>query len=380
MPVPSPALYRYAANRDYEKIPPRVETHPVDVYWTDRYGSTALHLLCQDRSMEDPASLLHAVDSILWVAPEVVAWANAATWSPMHFAAEKRLVASAALMMHLIKACPHAVSLRTKRGYKTKTPFHIACEAGASYRVLKAMLAIDPRLAVQPFVPQEDQHCYAAYENPLQLLWRYEPRTVETFTKMALLLQAAYCGTVTNSDSDCEDNNHNNTHAKQHRSSSFSVINAVCTVRCPTDYAAIILDKCPADQPDAHGLLPLHCAVRQQSRRTPPHYTQFIIQHLVRKAPATAAVPDRLGRLPLHVAVGDVGLTWHKGGVRELSFTYTAALRQPDPRTGLVPALQSAVRATESRLHLSTTLELLLMAPEVVLPCNGGTATKSFPV
>mmetsp|Transcript_17685 Transcript_17685/g.33277 ORF Transcript_17685/g.33277 Transcript_17685/m.33277 type:complete len:350 (+) Transcript_17685:141-1190(+) len=347
MGVPSPALYRYAANRDYEKIPLRVQSHRVDIYWTDRYGSTALHLLCQDRSMENPASLLRAVDAILQQAPEVVAWANAATWSPLHFAAEKRLVASADLMLQLLDACPQAVSLRTKSGFKSKTPFHIACEADASYRVLKAMLSIDPRLAVQPFVPQEEQHCsYATFENPLQLLWRHEPRTVETFGKMALLLQAAYCGTVN----------------RQRRG--FCLINAVCTVRCPTDYAAQILQQSAVDRPDARGLLPLHYAVAQ-ARRTPPHYTHFIIQHLLRKAPETAAVPDKHGRLPLHVAVGDVGLTWHKGGVRELSYTYTAALRCPDPRTGLVPALQSAVRATESKLHLSTTLELLLMAPDV---------------
>lgn len=297
--------------------------------------------------MENPASLLRAVDAILQQAPEVVSWANAATWSPLHFAAEKRLVASADLMLRLLEACPQAVSLRTKSGFKSKTPFHIACEADASYRVLKAMLSIDARLAVQPYVPQEEQLCsYFTFENPLQLLWRHEPRTVETFGKMSLLLQAAYCGTVN----------------RQRRG--FRLINAVCTVRCPMDYAAQILRQSVVDQPDDRGLLPLHHAVAQ-GRRTTPHYTQFIIQHLVRKAPETAAVPDRDGRLPLHVAVGDVGLTWHKGGVRELTYTCTAALRCPDPRTGLVPAIQSAVRATESKLHLSTTLELLLMAPDV---------------
>ena len=350
MGVPSPALYRYAANRDYGKIPLRVETHPIDIYWTDRYGSTALHLLCQDRSMENPASLLQAVDAILKQAPEVVAWPNAATWSPLHFAAEKRLVASADLMLHLMEACPQAVRIRTKTGFKSKTPFHIACEADASYRVLKAMLSIEPRLAVQPFVPQEEQHSYAAFENPLQLLWRHhEPRTVETFNKMALLLQAAYCGTVRKSSS-----------------LRFRLVNAVCTVRCPTDYAAIILEQSDVDRPDARGLLPLHYAIAVGGSRTPPHYTQFIIENLVRKAPHTAAVRDLHGRLPLHVAVANVDLTWHKGGVRELSWTCTAALQCPDPRTGLVPALQSAIQATQSRLHLSTTLELLLMAPEVV--------------
>lgn len=359
MGVPSPALYRYAANRDYGKIPLRIETHPVDVYWTDRYGSTALHLLCQDRSMENSALLLEAVDAILKQAPEVVAWPNAATWSPLHFAAEKRLVASADLILHLMEACPTAVRIRTKSGFKSRTPFHIACEADASYRVLKAMLAIDARLAVQPYQEEQHSYCTAAFENPLQLLWRHEPRTMETFNKMALLLQAAYCGTVRKS---CR---------------TFRLVNAVCTVRCPTDYAAIVLDQANVQEPDARGLLPLHYAVAA-NRGLPAHYTQFVIEHLTREAPQTAAVRDVHGRLPLHVAIGDVGLTWHRGGVRELSWTYTAALLCPDPRTGLVPALQSAVRSTESRLHLSTTLELLLMAPQVVSLQRPATTPREF--
>ena len=90
MGVPTPALYRYAAERDYDKIPLRVATHPLDVYWSDRYGSTALHLLCQDRTTTAIRRHLAAVDAILAQAPEVVAWANVATWSPLHFAAERR--------------------------------------------------------------------------------------------------------------------------------------------------------------------------------------------------------------------------------------------------------------------------------------------------
>ena len=358
MGVPSPKLYKLAATREYNKIPQRVETHPIDIYWQDRYGSTVLHLLCQDRSTEDRVrtALLAAVDAILQKAPEIVAWTNCATWSPMHFAAERaRLVASADLILHLMEACPTAVSLRTKFGLKSRTPFHIACDVDASYRVLKAMLTIDPTLAVQPFLPHEEQHSsYSNFvENPLQLLWRnkhaakHEPRSSETFSKMALLLQAAYCGTVRS--------------RKPHR---FHLVNAICTVRCPNDYASIILDHSALDKPDERGLLPIHHAVAQ-AHRNPHQYTQFVIQKLVDKAPETVALKDPDGRLPLHVAVGD-GLTWHKGGVRELSYAYTAALWQPDPRSGLVPALQSAERATESRLHLSTTLELLLMAPEVV--------------
>jgi len=78
-------------------------------------------------------------------------------------------------------------------------------------------------------------------------------------------------------------------------------------------------------------------------------------------------VPDpATGRVPLHVAVSDALMTWHKGGVRELTFACPDALRKRDPASQLVPFLASGVVADKSRLHLSTTYELLLAAPEMV--------------
>jgi ankyrin repeat protein len=357
--VPTPALYRYAANRDYRQIPSRVASNPVDIFWTDRYGSTALHLLCQDRSAGQDAAvaLLAAVNAIVEVAPEVVAWPNVATWTPLHFAAEQRLGTTTELILCLLAACPSAVSVRTKSGYKSKTPFHIACEANAPYRVLKAMLSRDWRLAVQPFC---DATSYASWpcsennHNPLQLLWRHEPRTNETMRKMALLLQAAYCEGLDSS------------------TIPFCLANAVCTNRCPTTYARLVLAEAAVDQPNARGRYPLHYAVvvpRHNMPTLPTSYTQLVISQLVQQAPDIAAVPDPAqgGRLPLHVAVGEAGLTWHKSGLRELAWTHPPALLKPDPATGLVPAWQSATRATLSKLHLSTTYELLRMEPSVIL-------------
>jgi len=461
--VPSPTLYRLAANREYETIPARVESHPEDVLWIDRYGSTCLHILCQARSNVDDA-LLRAVRAIVKHRPDVVAWPNVATWTPLHFAVEKRCMScsysslgassqsnnnssyarkqqqqqqqrrsilpstfdsasrsnyastrdattvvtndssesrrsvvesrrrnsqssgpmctSTRLVLLLIEACPSAVSVRTKTGFKNcfKTPFHIACEADADYRVLRAMLSIHPSLAVQPFVTSADvmllyQH-HNAVENPLQLLWRNNHQHYNSSRsnisnhqghhhhgdkalkeKMALLLEAAHMGTVHRSlDHD--------------GNPPFRLLNGACSVRCPRDYLALVL-KDHADQiceKDERGLLPLHYAVRNAEGLESQTYTQFVIDSLLEACPEAAAVKDEHGRLPLHVAVGDVGLTWHKGGVQELALGYTDALRTFDPQSGLVPFLQSAVHAIHSRLHLSTTLELLLAAPEMVQP------------
>ncbi|ACI65371.1 predicted protein [Phaeodactylum tricornutum CCAP 1055/1] len=353
----SPAIYRLAANRQYDAVSARVKSHPQDLMWTDRHGSTALHILCQARIVD--GALLDAVQSILQVSPEQVAWGNVGTWTPLHFAVEPRLLPSSAwytrkLILRLIEACPEAVSVPTKNGFKTRTPFHIACEANADIRVLKAMLAIDPSLATRPFVKFD---AYSVTENPLQLVWKnrnkgFAHAATAREEKMALLLHAAYHGTVPTSS---------------RQQPYFRLLTAACTVRCPRDYFTQILcthigdvSKC-----DALGNFPLHYAVA--SAVPEGHvYTQFVIQALLSVSTYAASQPNADGRWPLHVAVYDTHLTWHKGGVRELAFAFPEALRKVDVLSGLVPFLASAERAVYTRLNLSTTYELLLAAPEMV--------------
>ena len=70
--------------------------------------------------------------------------------------------------------------------------------------------------------------------------------------------------------------------------------------------------------------------------------------------------------LPLHVAITDCQMTWNKGGIKALVYAYPDAVRKVDPRNGLFPFQASAIHATRSKLHLSTTYELLLAAPEMI--------------
>jgi len=377
MPTKGPTLYRLAADRQYDAIPAYVRSHPEDLRWNDRYGSTALHILCQARSVDRP--LLRAVDAILQhddarsgaaAVEQVILQANVAGWTALHFAVEKRLVFhdnySTALILRLVRRCPEAVSLRTQAGFRTKTPFHIACEADADYQVLKAMLTINPALATEPFVKRD---VYSVAENPLQLLWKHNQysyngsssRTMSssrhaaamrrTKEKMALLLQAAHYGTVGPLDRP------------------FRLLNAATSVRCPRDYFSQVLaeHEHQVGTPDEAGLYPLHYAVMNANPDS-QSYTQFVVEALLERYPDASAVPDRDGRLPLHIAVSDTLMTWHKSAVREIVFANPNALRRVDPGNGLVPFLASAVHATKSRLHLSTTFELLLAAPEMVQP------------
>ena len=374
-PPPGPALYRLAAERMYNRVPEHVRSHPQDILWRDRYGSTALHILCQIRFIDD--ALLEAVHAILQEAPHQAAWPNIATWTPLHFACEKRLlwgnnISNTELVLQLIQACPKAVSIRMTNGFKAKTPFHISCEVDASMEILRAMLRVDPSLATESYGVQD---VYSITESPLHLLWNATTKSNGhnsagnanqlrlSEEKMELLLRAAYCGTV-------QEGNDNDRHHPP-----FRLLNATCSIRCPKDYVSRVLQTHAAEirQIDQQGYLPLHYVI-ENAQEDSPSYTRFLLEHLLEEYPTAASVPfggtssQNTSLLPLHVILTDRAMTWDKGGVQLLTMAYTDALRIPDPRNHLVPFLASAVHATKSRLHLSTTLELLLAAPEMIAP------------
>ena len=351
--VIGPTVYRLASERRYGEIPAHVQSNPQDIYWADRYGSTALHVLCCSRQVGDP--LLRAIESILRRDPTLVGQPNEATWTPLHLACEKRLlwrtnVTTTDLVLRLIEACPEAVSKRLENGYMAKTPFHIACETNASEEVLRAMLEINPHLAVQSYFKTKES--YTMGRNPLQILWDIllkERRPADDFVKMEILLEAAFCGTV---DEDPD----------------FPIVCAACSIRCPRDYASRVLATHAPQigRPAPSGWYPLHYAILSADESTAA-YTSFLMERLLDEYPQAATIPFGRGKvLPLHALIADRAMMWHKGGVQELAMACTDVLRVPDPRSRLVPALESAISATQSRQHLSTTYELLRLAPEVV--------------
>jgi hypothetical protein len=361
-PLPGPTVYRLASERRYGEIPSHVESNPQDIYWADRYGSTALHVLCCSRQVGDPLS--RAIESILQRDSTLVGRPNEASWTPLHLACEKRLlwranVATGDLALRLIAACPEAVSMRLQNGYRAKTPFHIACETNAVLSVLQAMLRAEPSLVTQSY------HTRASREIPLELIWKAQwndqrPTSLgESLAKMEVLLRAAFCGTIMDAS------------GNEDATDPFPIACAVCSIRCPRDYVSRILmthsGEIPTPNPKT-GYLPLHYAILTTEEDDPTAYTSFLIERVVEEYPAAALVPFRQGSqvLPLHVLIADRFMTWHKGGVQYLALASTDVLKMPDPRSRLVPALESAVHAHTSRMHLSTTYELLRLAPEVV--------------
>lgn len=381
-------LYRFSVERKYDRIPDHVQTNPSDVFWQDNTGSTALHILCQAREVD--RALLNAVTVIVMQEPSLIAQFNQATWTPLHYASEKRLVrgggenhGATELVLLLLSYFPEAVSIRTLRGMKPRTPFKIACEANSDISVLRAMLQINPGLATEAYVKND---VYSVAENPLLLLWNnnsrdnsrsrgthnyssYNPRERSSFSssnnitssstseKMALLLRAAHYGTV---DDDF--------HQEEGRTK-IRLVNAACSVRCPQDYFIQLIQQYPdqVGELDERSLLPLHYAVSNASVDSQT-YTKFVLESLLEIHPEAAAKCNEDDRLPLHVALMDSTLTWHKGGIQELVYAYPSALRIRDPLYDLTPFLASAFHAIKSMQHLSTTYELLLAAPDAIEP------------
>ncbi len=368
-PLLRPTVYRLASERRYGEIPAHVRTNPQDIYWTDRYGSTALHVLCCSCQLGSP--LERAIDSIIQQDPSLVGQPNEASWTPLHLVCEKRLlwrtnIETVDLILRLVAACPSAVSVRLQGGFKAKTPFHTVCETNGASNVLRAMLSVNPSLAIQVSPPPSNRPMsLTVSQTPLELLWSTQQKDQEptqlgnSFEKMEVLLRAIYWGNIM----EMKDYIFTQT--------SFPIVCAVCSIRCPRDYVSRILSihSQQISIPDPKtGYLPLHYAIMSAEEADTTAYTSFLMEQIIEEYPEASQVPFRHGGkvLPLHVLVADRGMTWHKGGVQQLALASVDVLTRPDPRSRLVPALESASHAHTSRMHLSTTYELLRLAPQVL--------------
>jgi ankyrin repeat protein len=351
MAPPSPTLYRLVSEewREKDVLINHIKKHPEDLIWQDRYGNNAFHRLCTRRQHSWNEGTVDIVEAIINACPDLVATQNDAGWTPLHFCVERRLVLKqdkqlVRMALLMIQACPEASSLPCQ-GFKRMTPFHLACEADADISVLRAMLQSDPSLATRSCL---NESVHSSWKSPVQLLWQANDTAMD---KMALLLLTSFEG-----------------HAVDDPMPMNHILHAACSERCPRTYLLQIMKGFPtlASQPDNRGNLPLHYAVRHASVES-QGYTKFVLELLLDLYPEAAARRDDNGRLPLHVALsGNSRLTYYKGGIDKLVAANPDALYTLDAKDRLYPVLTSAMYALESRLHLSTTYELLLAAPGVL--------------
>jgi len=393
-PLPTPTVYRLAIGGRYNEILSHIQTYPQDIYWEDDHGSTALHILCSSRhnmTTTTKTSFYETIYEIIEIDPTLIAKPKHSTsWTPIHIFLEIRFLSSTSrgwtttveedehLLLHMIQVYPSAVSIRLQKAYHSKTPFHIACQANVNLPILKAVLLVDPSLALQTCSRPDGRD-----ETPMELLWtREEPTERENvdrrniwltklLQKMALVLQAAYCGEIVDIDDDDVDDNDGTT-PEQGKRRTFHLLCAMSSIRCPRDYVSRVLsiERKQISIPDSRmGWLPLHYAILSAQEEDTTAYSSFLIGQLLEEYPEAAMIPFRPGGtlLPLHVLIADRAMTWHNGGVQQLAMaSHASVLIQADPRTRLVPAFESAIHAIKSRQHLTTTFELLRLAPQVL--------------
>lgn len=408
---PSPHVYNLAKGRRFCEIPHAIKARPQDTLWVDDYGMSALHIICYASTPSVSDVQLVAVQAILDVAPQLVEQPTTGSWTPLHLACKITSDRSSVtgsneetLILKLIQARPSAVSCELQRGLLCKTPFHLACEANSSSNILRSMLRINPSLAIKPYL-QMDKNSYIEY--PLSILWTAiqdkagitsttTTATTDDWNKMELLLQAAtmpeslLLQVSEEDDVEEEEDGRNDTEE-------FDVLKAACMVNpCPRDYLSFLIQRYAnrLSWMDNRGYLPLHYAVLTAKDDSQP-YTENLLEALLDRYPDAASITfpvqileddnnSNIGRgnvdagrerpaifvlLPLHFLLSDRRMTWHRGGVKAMVYAYPEALRVRDPRSNLVPFLASAIHATNSRDHLSTTYKLLRTVPEVIDNC-----------
>ncbi|KAG7349848.1 ankyrin repeat domain protein [Nitzschia inconspicua] len=370
--IPGPTVLLLVAQLQYSKAVDALHERPQDPLYEEYNGDTALHIMCRRPSLS-----VRVADAILAVDPTMAGRPNQQGFTPLHFACANLSCINSIdrpdwenLVLKLITACPCAVTRQLPRNLQSKTPFHLACAANASASVLTAMLTVSPTLATQPLL-QVSETSTAGY--PLFLLW-HAVKSSDDWSKMELLLRAATgAPIITNHQRQQHSNTNssNSDHDTDGPDEHFDVLNAACrTNPCPRDYLSLLLQRFPnrASWTDREGLLPLHHVILNARKNGKDGTEKFLIQRLVQLYPTGASCPFTHRYpplLPLQYLISDSEANWPEYGISELVDAYPEALRIPDPRTGLVPALASAPFAIHSRLHLTATYKLLLKSPEV---------------
>jgi len=73
-----------------------------------------------------------------------------------------------------------------------------------------------------------------------------------------------------------------------------------------------------------------------------------VIQLLLKQSKEAARIPDRRGRLPLHIAAEAGRDLFRKGGIKDIIFAEPRALETRDPKTGMYPFMIAATASDRS--------------------------------
>ena len=312
-------------------------------------------------------------DRVIWYCQEYPSTARFvegdSSETPLHAAVQMH--PSVWVIRALIEAYPPALTMTARNG---ESPLHMACRFKASVEVLQELvqwqpssILIDTKFGFTPVHTLWQSH--TAVEDRAD-------HDSELWQKMKILLQGV---------AKYRQEEWYGTKEAIPEQATLYILHAAVSLGSPHFYSAAtmeILNFCLEQYPkqirqrDESGRLPLHLATGparwscRAKRRYKPRELETL-QRLLDLHPEAAQVSDPTtpGRLPLHTALA------HRhewvGGVELLVRCYPDALVLPDPVTGLLPFLASAVPVGDTSVDLTTIYGLLRSLPTALGVARG---------
>mmetsp|Transcript_14832 Transcript_14832/g.21175 ORF Transcript_14832/g.21175 Transcript_14832/m.21175 type:complete len:443 (-) Transcript_14832:50-1378(-) len=388
-------LINNVGDNEWAEVIARLRTHPQEVSVQGRYGHTALHLSCY---RYPPTTVVRA---ILEAAPGITALQDGDGETPLHLALG---FASEEVQLLLIQDSLDAVCKVNNNG---DTPLHLAVISGASTRVLRMLIQLNPYAVLQsngssrtPFdnlrrsyknattvedIQTMSDGCVSEdWHNALVFLisasWLYgfqmSPSNIDYY-EPCLLAGTEMCYYVT-------------PYTASYR---CYLLHIATWVNCPRSIAKTFSifypDQCLAL--DSFGNTPLCLAASAPVWKFVVDYVdesddsipeeaggieESIIEILLSANPNAASIPNRKGRLPLAVAL-EAGKQFD--AILPIIQAYPRALETRDTATKLYPFMIAAASnyslhgASPESFHrneelstLNTVFKLILMLPELV--------------
>jgi len=370
-------LIDHLLDRNWEYSYCRLQSHPHEASVPGPESRPALHIACSN------CAPYWIVQALLIANPSASRMLCTSGMSPLHIACSSRYASAQVTELLLLKSPKDVSSMRDIDG---DTPLHTACRFGAPTKVLELLIQANPSMVLE--------RCNEGF-TVLHRLWvKYYiilgddrinsitgPKDLvgvpsDAWIKTELLLKEIY---------------------KQMKPGfAYKALHAATSVDCPRVVLkiALALNEDQLMDSDTQGNTPLLSTAETpiykehdlsadgfsfddfllQKRNSDfqccccddenDSSTPSVIELVINPAPKSAQIPNRRGRLPLHLALVH-GKSW-KQGVREIFSAYPEALNIRDPELRLYPFMLAAVAEDNS---LTTVFQLLRHNPGVL--CDG---------
>lgn len=280
------------------------------------------------------------------------------------------------LTLYLLRSNPEALRLSLRNELGQWTPFQCACETNANIVVMREMLSVDPSLASTPCVAFDGRarDLSLLLKTPVTMLVNTnvpDNALVNTLQfllndqRVKMILKTALHGELVE-DSSIE-----------------LMVHAMCSYQLPLlahvfgNPSLLAMFQPQLSQRDGRGNLPIHYAVRnpllkehgeghsETAINDAKAYWAEMVRLIVAINPEMALVRDRMGRLPLNLALECTGVAWSGEMIVKLANACPRALYRRGGSIMLYPALIAATRAHESNEHFSVSYELFRETPQL---------------